>query len=150
MKTLLLLLKVRSQSDSIYFDHLKTKFVSYIPVSSTSKPLFTWFRDDLPIESSGRYAISQETETDCRLLIRHVEFVDQAEWKCVAKNEFGSSITSSFLKLEIPRHYKKPRFLECLSASISAEGAVNLECKVIGVPQPTLKYVILRLLMVKN
>lgn len=108
-------------------------------MTASSQPLFAWFRDELPIENSGRYAISQETETDCRLLIRQVEFVDQAEWKCVAKNEIGSSITSCFLKLEIPRHYKKPRFLECLNASITAEGAVNLECKVIGVPQPTLK-----------
>lgn len=111
-----------------------------LSVSSSSEPAFSWFRDELPIENSGRYAISQETETDCKMLIRQVEFVDQAEWKCVAKNDFGSSITSCFLKLDIPRHYKKPRFLECLMASISGEGAVNLECKVIGVPQPTLRY----------
>lgn len=40
----------------------------------------------------------------------------------------------------IPRHYKKPRFLENLQAVLSDEGAVNLECKVIGVPQPVLKW----------
>lgn len=112
----------------------------FFAVSSTTKPVFSWFRDELPIESSGRYAISQETETLCKLCIRQVEFVDQAEWKCVAKNDIGSCITSCFLRLEVPRHYKKPRFLECLSAAITSEGAVSLECKVIGVPQPTLKY----------
>nr|CAD7399300.1 unnamed protein product [Timema cristinae] len=66
--------------------------------------------------------------------------VPQAEWKCVATNDFGHSVTSCFLKLNIPRHFKKPRFLECLQAVLSEEGAVNLECKVIGVPQPVLKW----------
>lgn len=65
---------------------------------------------------------------------------DQAEWKCVATNEFGQSVTSGFLKLIIPKQYKKPRFLECLRAILTEGGAVNLECKVIGVPQPTLKW----------
>lgn len=55
-------------------------------------------------------------------------------------NDFGHSVTSCFLKLIIPRHYKKPRFLENLQAILSDEGAVNLECKVIGVPQPVLKW----------
>lgn len=48
----------------------------------------------------------------------------------MATNEFGHSVTSCFLKLIIPRHFKKPRFLECLRAILSEEGAVNLECKV--------------------
>lgn len=64
----------------------------------------------------------------------------QAEWKCVAANDFGHSVTSCFLKLIIPKHYKKPKFLESLRAILSEEGAVNLECKVIGVPQPVLKW----------
>jgi hypothetical protein len=51
----------------------------------------------------------------------------------VASNEFGHSVTSCFLKLIIPRHFKKPRFLECLRAILSEEGAVNLECKVSAV-----------------
>lgn len=44
------------------------------------------------------------------------------------------------MKLIIPKHYKKPKFLESLRAILSEEGAVNLECKVIGVPQPILKW----------
>lgn len=59
-----------------------------------------------------------------------IVFLIQAEWKCVATNDFGQSITSCFLKLNIPRHYKKPKFLEDLKAVLSEEGAVNLECKV--------------------
>lgn len=44
------------------------------------------------------------------------------------------------MQLIIPKHYKKPRFLESLRAILSEDGAVNLECKVIGVPQPVLKW----------
>ena len=40
----------------------------------------------------------------------------------------------------IPKSYKKPKFLESLRAVLTEEGAVNLECKVIGVPQPTLSW----------
>lgn len=100
-----------------------------------------WFRDDQPVENEPeRYNVIKETLGVCHLDITCLEFMDQAEWKCVATNEFGHSVTSCFLKLLIPKHYKKPKFLECLRAVLSEEGAVNLECKVIGVPQPVLKW----------
>lgn len=51
----------------------------------------------------------------------------------MATNDYGQSVTSCFLKLNVPRHYKKPRFLENLRAILSEEGAVNLECKVSAV-----------------
>lgn len=54
----------------------------------------------------------------------------QGEWKCLASNDFGHSVTAASVKLVIPRHYKKPVFLEPLRAVLSQEGTVNLECKV--------------------
>lgn len=54
----------------------------------------------------------------------------QGEWKCVANNDYGHSVTAASVKLVIPRHYKKPVFLEPLRAVLSQEGTVNLECKV--------------------
>lgn len=84
--------------------------------------------------------MKNETTGTCYLDITRLEFLDQAEWKCLASNDFGHSMTSCFLKLIIPKHFKKPKFLECLRAVLSEEGAVNLECKVIGVPQPILKW----------
>ncbi|XP_034651181.1 titin-like [Drosophila subobscura] len=112
-----------------------------VVVKATPDPILSWFRDELPIDPNDRYNHYRGESDDCWLLdIKAVEFVDQAEWKCVAVNDFGTSITSCFLKLQIPRHYKKPRFLECLRAVLTEEGAVNLECKVIGVPQPVLKW----------
>ncbi|XP_055846057.1 titin-like [Episyrphus balteatus] len=111
-----------------------------VTVKALPDPVLSWFRDELPIESNERYHhYAGEPET-YHLDVKCVEFVDQAEWKCVAVNDFGTSVTSCFLKLQIPRHFKKPRFLECLRAVLTEEGAVNLECKVIGVPQPVLKW----------
>ncbi|XP_037942017.1 uncharacterized protein LOC119674931, partial [Teleopsis dalmanni] len=111
-----------------------------VNVKALPDPILSWFRDELPIEPNERYNHYRGEKENWHLDIRTVEFVDQAEWKCVAVNDFGTSITSCFLKLQIPRHYKKPRFLECLRAVLTEEGAVNLECKVIGVPQPVLKW----------
>ncbi|KAI8127587.1 smooth muscle, Myosin light chain kinase [Lucilia cuprina] len=112
-----------------------------VKVEATPDPLLSWFRDELPIESNDRYNHYRGEENNWHLdITRNLEFIDQAEWKCVAVNDFGTTVTSCFLKLQIPRHYKKPRFLECLRAVLTEEGAVNLECKVIGVPQPVLKW----------
>lgn len=119
---------------------INEEFRFCVEVKATPEPTLSWYRDELPIEASERYNVYQENATTFNLDVHRVEFIDQAEWKCVAVNDFGSSITSCFLKLQIPRHYKKPRFLECLRAVLTEEGAVNLECKVIGVPQPVLKW----------
>lgn len=102
----------------------------------------TWFRDDQPVVDiePERYVATTDEDGNCYLEIKRLEFMDQAEWKCVASNEFGHSVTSCFLQLTIPKHFRKPKFLECLRAVLSEEGAVNLECKVIGVPQPVLKW----------
>lgn len=111
-----------------------------IAVSISPAPTLSWYRDDEPIVESEKYKMIREVLGACHLEIHKLEFIDQAEWKCVAANDFGHSITSCFLKLIIPRHFKKPKFLESLRAILSEEGAVNLECKVIGVPQPILKW----------
>ncbi|XP_068630255.1 uncharacterized protein [Battus philenor] len=111
-----------------------------VKVACPPEPSVFWYRDDQPVDESTRCHLGKEERGGFFLVIQNLEFLDQAEWKCVAMNDFGHSVTSCFLKLIIPRHYKKPRFLENLQAILSEEGAVNLECKVIGVPQPILKW----------
>ncbi|XP_075991256.1 uncharacterized protein LOC142986608 isoform X6 [Anticarsia gemmatalis] len=111
-----------------------------VKVAIPPEPSVLWYRDDQPVDESSRCHHGKEDRGVFYLDIQTLEFLDQAEWKCVAMNDFGHSVTSCFLKLIIPRHYKKPRFLENLQAILSDEGAVNLECKVIGVPQPVLKW----------
>ncbi|XP_026825970.1 uncharacterized protein LOC105284959 isoform X2 [Ooceraea biroi] len=111
-----------------------------VQVSVAPEPCLSWYRDDALMDESDKYRMLKETLGTCHLDVQKLEFVDQAEWKCVAANDYGHSVTSCFLKLIIPKHYKKPKFLESLRAILSEEGAVNLECKVIGVPQPVLKW----------
>ncbi|XP_072764137.1 uncharacterized protein [Anoplolepis gracilipes] len=111
-----------------------------VQVSIAPEPSLSWYRDDALVEESEKYRAAKENLGTCHLEVQKLEFIDQAEWKCVAANDFGHSVTSCFLKLIIPKHYKKPKFLESLRAILSEEGAVNLECKVIGVPQPVLKW----------
>ncbi|XP_047544107.1 muscle M-line assembly protein unc-89-like isoform X2 [Vanessa atalanta] len=111
-----------------------------IKIAIPPEPTVSWYRDDQPVDESLRCHHGKEERGVFFLDIQNLEFMDQAEWKCVAMNNYGHSVTSCFLKLIIPRHYKKPRFLENLQAILSDEGAVNLECKVIGVPQPVLKW----------
>ncbi|RXG68638.1 Myosin light chain kinase, smooth muscle [Armadillidium vulgare] len=69
--------------------------------------------------------------------IEMTNLLPKCEWKCEAKNDFGRSVSATSLKLSIPRHYKKPVFLEPLRAILSPEGTVNLECKF---PKPVLKW----------
>ena len=64
----------------------------------------------------------------------------QGEWSVVARDNGHEVSTKCHLNITIPKSYKKPKFLESLRAVLTEEGAVNLECKVIGVPQPTLSW----------
>lgn len=116
------------------------RFCVQLKPTPAAIPSLTWYRDELPVEQSDAYNVYNVNATTYNMDVQRVEFADQAEWKCVAVNDFGSSVTSCFLKLLIPRHFKKPRFLENLRAVMTNGGAVNLECKVIGVPQPVLKW----------
>ncbi|KAK9719696.1 Immunoglobulin I-set domain [Popillia japonica] len=118
---------------------INENFKFTIQVTITPEASLVWYRDDQPVENeAGKYLINREVLGVSNLDITPLEFMDQAEWKCIAKNDFGHSVTSCYLKLVIPKHFRKPMFLESLRAVLSEEGAVNLECKVIGVPQPVL------------
>ncbi|XP_052863143.1 uncharacterized protein LOC128269779 [Anopheles cruzii] len=112
-----------------------------VVVNSVSKPTVNWYKDDLVVESSENYQLSSDDSTYTYSIdVVVAQLDDQGEWKCVATNEFGQAGTSCFVKLIIPKHYRKPKFLENLKAVMLRDGTVNLECKVIGVPQPVLKW----------
>uniref|UniRef100_A0A182MJT6 Ig-like domain-containing protein n=1 Tax=Anopheles culicifacies TaxID=139723 RepID=A0A182MJT6_9DIPT len=112
-----------------------------VVVSSVSKPTVNWYKDDLVVDGSDNYKLSSDESTyTYNIDVVVAQLDDQGEWKCVATNEFGQAGTSCFVKLIIPKHYRKPKFLENLKAVMLRDGTVNLECKVIGVPQPVLKW----------
>ncbi|CAI6343292.1 unnamed protein product [Macrosiphum euphorbiae] len=120
--------------------NINESFVFMIKVTTESTPSISWYKEDEQLTESNRYQFSTEDNGTYILNIVPLEIEDQAEWKCVAINKYGQTATSSFLKLNIPKNFKRPRFLEELRIAFSNEGSVNLECKVIGVPQPQLKW----------
>lgn len=40
----------------------------------------------------------------------------------------------------VPKHFRKPRFMETLKAVLTEEGLVSFECKVVGSPTPLLRW----------
>ncbi|XP_050063770.1 uncharacterized protein LOC114128407 isoform X2 [Aphis gossypii] len=120
--------------------NINESFVFTIKVTTESAPSISWYKEDEQLTESNRYQFSSEDNGTYMLSILPLEIDDQAEWKCVAINKYGQTVTSSFLKLNIPKTFKSPKFLEELRIAFSNEGSVNLECKVIGVPQPQLKW----------
>ncbi|KAL4119648.1 hypothetical protein QTP88_012442 [Uroleucon formosanum] len=120
--------------------NINESFVFRVKVTTESTPSISWYKEDEQVTETNRYQLSSEGDGTYILNIVPLEIDDQAEWKCVAINKYGQTATSSFLKLNIPKNFKSPRFLEELRIAFSNEGSVNLECKVIGVPQPQLKW----------
>lgn len=40
----------------------------------------------------------------------------------------------------VPKHFRKPRFMDTLKAVLTEEGLVSFECKVVGSPTPLLRW----------
>lgn len=93
------------------------------------------------------------------LEVKPTEACDQGEWKCVAKSEQGViAITTCDIKMisesagssiknclksylfVVPKHFRKPRFMDTLKAVLTEEGLVSFECKVVGSPTPLLRW----------
>lgn len=58
----------------------------------------------------------------------------------MAENRSGRASCSCRLNVLVPKAYKAPEFLEELKAILTEQGTVSLECKVVGVPTPMLKW----------
>ena len=99
-----------------------------------------WRHGDTTLGSTERITLSKETGGFYHCDIAMATLEDEGEWGVVAKDGGHSLDTCCLVTVTVPKHYKKPRFLEPLKAVLTEEGAVNLECKVIGIPQPSLTW----------
>lgn len=59
---------------------------------------------------------------------------------CMAENASGRNSCIAVLNVLVPKAYKAPEFIEDLRALLTEQGTVSLECKVIGVPTPFLRW----------
>ena len=99
-----------------------------------------WRHGDTTLGSSDRVTLSKEDGGFYHCDVARTTLEDEGEWGVTAKDGNHTVDTCCLLTVSVPKHYKKPRFLEPLKAVLTEEGAVNLECKVIGVPQPSLTW----------
>lgn len=58
----------------------------------------------------------------------------------MAENLFGRNSCVSHLNVLVPKAYKPPEFIEELKAFLTQQETVALECKVVGVPTPVLRW----------
>lgn len=73
--------------------------------------------------------------------VRQSNSSDEGDWKCVVTSADGSvGISTCAVEMDIPKNYRKPRFMENLKAVLTEEGLVSFECKVVGFPTPQLKW----------
>lgn len=99
----------------------------------------TWHRNDLPVSEGERFHFLHEGNFFCAD-VAPVTVEDGGRWTCMAENRAGRSSCSCRLNVLVPKAYKAPEFLEELKAVLTEQGTVSLECKVVGVPTPVLKW----------
>lgn len=58
----------------------------------------------------------------------------------MAENASGRNSCIAVLNVLVPKAYKAPEFIEDLRALLTEQGTVSLECKVVGVPTPFLRW----------
>lgn len=70
-----------------------------IRVLGTPKPEVEWFKDDVQIESEGRFIAEKEGRGYFSLTINDIVAEDEGLYKCVATNELGEVISKAELQL---------------------------------------------------
>ena len=60
--------------------------------------------------------------------------------KVKLKSSLSDKNQSNTHTYSVPKSYKAPVFLEELAAGLTEAGTVSLECKVVGIPSPSLRW----------
>lgn len=101
----------------------------------------TWYNKEGRIDPNDKYHIIEDGLGLYMIEIKSSESCDEGEWKCVVTSNEGSvGISTCNVEMDIPKSYRKPRFMDSLKAVLTEEGLVSFECKVVGFPTPILKW----------
>jgi len=99
----------------------------------------TWYRNDRRVCENDR--IKEIHEGNFYYLeISPIMLEDGGKWLLLAENENGRDSCLCQLTVLVPKAFKSPEFVEELCAVLTQAGIVSLECKVIGVPTPQLRW----------
>lgn len=100
-----------------------------------------WYNKNGRVDASENVRLVEDGLGMHMIEVKQSSSGDNGEWKCVVTSLEGSvGISTSTIDMEIPKNYRKPRFLENLKAVLTEEGLVSFECKVVGFPTPQLKW----------
>lgn len=99
----------------------------------------TWYRNDRRICENDRITEINEG-TFHYLEVSPVILEDGGQWMLMAENMGGRNSCLATLNVLVPKAYKTPEFVEDLRAVLTEQGTVSLECKVVGVPTPHLRW----------
>ena len=107
-------------------------------VTSESEATIEWFLDEEKVNESDRVKTRFDGEL-CTLRVIRSEVDDEGEYKCVARNDFGSAECSADLIVTEPN--TRPEFKEKLKPVDVTEGEeAELKVCVIGNPTPTVEW----------
>ncbi|KAG5884419.1 hypothetical protein JTB14_024363 [Gonioctena quinquepunctata] len=115
----------------------RTRFL--VEIRSNSELTIEWYRNEGRVTEEDRYTFVNEGGFHC-VDVAPVTADDSGRWTCTARNALGQASSSCHLNVLVPKTYKPPEFLEDLRALLTEQGTVSLECKVVGVPTPTLRW----------
>lgn len=110
-----------------------------VEIQSATDIKVNWYRNDRRICENDRIHYNNEGKFYC-LEIGPVTLDDGGQWMCMVENHSGRNSCISHLNVLVPKAYKAPEFVEELRAVLTEQGTVSLECKVIGVPTPVLRW----------
>lgn len=99
----------------------------------------TWFRNDRRVCENNHIRCVNEGNFYC-MELTPVSLDDVGRWMCMVENASGRNSCLAVLNVLVPKAYKAPEFVEHLRALLTEQGTVSLECKVIGVPTPFLRW----------
>ena len=106
-------------------------------VSGSPTPVVEWFKGTIRVKESRR--VKTELSNDvARLIIKSTQGNDQGEYKCVVRNDLGSSSSKSKLTVKVP---VKPDFTTKLKPVEAVEGGeARFEVKLKGEPKPDVEW----------
>ena len=98
----------------------------------------TWLKDDEPVVEDDRITFDVEDNV-YSVVISPVEMDDEAEYKCVAKNDFGTAFCTTELIVE--EGVTMPIFKKEMSSIEANEGdAVRFDVRLQGNPEPVVEW----------
>lgn len=120
-----------------------------VGATGTGPLQFKFYKDGVLLRSAGRTSIRPSEDGNCQFLVRDVGVSDEGLYRCIIENEWGQTstlgsvtVTAAKPKFEVAKvEGEEPKFTTPLEDTNCAIGAnVELECRVTGKPEPTLKW----------